>query len=524
MGAVYAARQLPLDWPVALKTIDAKSEDAPKERSRFEQEARAIASLRHPSVVELKDFGVLDDGTQFLVMELLRGVELSHVIASAAPMPERRVLHIVEQILEVLAEAHALGIIHRDLKPSNIFLEPIPGKTDFVKVFDFGIAKLGPGADTASATTQTGRPVGTPKYMSPEQCRATGVTPSTDLYSLGLIAFEMLTGSAPFERASAAAYYIAHAVETPAPLIVDGQPMTGPLAELVGKCLAKNPAERPSSAQAALDFLRTSPGSPHVPGPGGQGQVVGSGDVERATTAFANEVAPAGFITRPQAGLEDVPPAHRAVRRWATIALAGAALAVGVVATLRATASPEPSISSVATETRRESDAGVALAAVDPVTRSVGRADDGEPPAEVAVVPTTSPPSSTSRDVDASSASSPDVGGPVVHELDAVMDTSAPAKSYSVTVVVKPAAGSVKVGDQVLGPGNAVVTWREGEAAPRVLVQLAGHISKQVTLGPDDDGTTKSVSLVRAPRPSQREPTASPPPRYRPGESGIEMF
>ncbi len=258
MGAVYRAHQHSMDRDVALKVLRrdmAHSEDAVK---RFFREARAVSKLASPHTIVVHDFGQTEEGLLYIAMDLLRGRSLAQVLrALERPMEPAKAVRIAEQILESLAEAHQVGIIHRDLKPDNVFILEGTGRNEFVKVLDFGIAKLTGADGTGSHLTGTGLAFGTPTYMSPEQAQAKGLDPRTDLYSLGVILFEMLAGRPPFEG------------ETPLDVMmkkVQGQPPSvfhvNPdvrvpvrLERLLASLLAKDKDARPSSAEMVTRLL-----------------------------------------------------------------------------------------------------------------------------------------------------------------------------------------------------------------------------------------------------------------------------
>ena len=169
MGTVYRGVQLSVDRPVAIKLISQSISGSPEHVQRFRREAEAMSKLEHPSIVRLYDFGLTDDGLLYLVMELLRGRELSHELITHGAMVPERALRLCLRILNALRRPHELGIIHRDLKPQNIFLTDIDGDPDFVKIMDFGLARL---HDNDAQLTRAGEVMGTPAYMAPEQRRA----------------------------------------------------------------------------------------------------------------------------------------------------------------------------------------------------------------------------------------------------------------------------------------------------------------------------------------------------------------
>jgi serine/threonine protein kinase len=201
MGTVYRARHLLMDRPVAVKVLHPRFVDNEAARSRFQLEARAAVMLHHANAVSVTDFGQTPDGNVYLVMELLEGRTLRDTIAKEAPLETARATSIMLQTSAAVAAAHNAGIIHRDLKPSNILVTQSANAPAIVKVLDFGIAKLAADqfdSEDATAVTLPGTPIGTPRYMAPEQYEGRELTAAADVYSLGVILYEMLTGMAPF--------------------------------------------------------------------------------------------------------------------------------------------------------------------------------------------------------------------------------------------------------------------------------------------------------------------------------------
>jgi serine/threonine protein kinase len=195
MGVVYKARQTSIDRTLALKMLNPQMAQDPTWVQRFYNEAKACSRLQHPNTIRMYDFGQTSDGRLFMTMEFLDGISLRAAI-DQGPMSGERVAKIIIQCCASLAEAHSLGIIHRDIKPDNVFLLTHAGAADYVKLLDFSVAKLLQEGDRMH--TQAGMVFGTPQYMSPEQGRGLPLDARSDLYALGILAFEMLTGNVPF--------------------------------------------------------------------------------------------------------------------------------------------------------------------------------------------------------------------------------------------------------------------------------------------------------------------------------------
>ena len=250
MGTVYHATHLLIERPVAVKVLNPRliADEAAKER--FRREARAAGRLQHSNAVAVTDFGETREGVVYLVMELLEGRPLREVLARDAPLDAARAVSLMLQISAAVEAAHQAGIIHRDLKPGNIFLVLRPDSPYIVKVLDFGIAKIAADEEgnLIDTLTGTGVMVGTPRYMSPEQCDGATLTPASDVYSLGVILYEMLTGQTPFSGVSPLALALAHSSESPRPpreLVANISPA---LEAVVLHALEKAPEARPSDA------------------------------------------------------------------------------------------------------------------------------------------------------------------------------------------------------------------------------------------------------------------------------------
>jgi serine/threonine protein kinase len=217
MGRVYLAEQTNLGKQIALKVLhNAMLGDAALAK-RFYREAKSASMLAHPNILQIIDFGD-DGGLLFIAMELLSGRDLYRVIKTEWPFSLERIGHIGGQILGALDEAHAKGVVHRDLKPENVMLLDVRGESDFVKVCDFGIAKVASERDgEGSAITMAGMVCGTPEYMSPEQARGDSLDGRSDLYAAAIILYQMVAGDVPFRAESALGVITKHLTEPPVP-------------------------------------------------------------------------------------------------------------------------------------------------------------------------------------------------------------------------------------------------------------------------------------------------------------------
>jgi eukaryotic-like serine/threonine-protein kinase len=253
MGEVYRARDLELDRDVAVKVLPADATGSTERLHRFAQEAKLSSGLSHPNVAHVYEIGE-ENGIHFIAMELVQGETLRRRLASA-PLPPAEALGIAEEIASALAAAHEAGIVHRDIKPENVMVRP----DGYVKVLDFGLAKLrefrGDDATTALKTTP-GVTVGTLQYMAPEQLAGRDLDHRADLYSLGVVLYEMLGGRRPFDADEAPAMITAILTKEPGPITNASEPLTAEIGELVFRALAKEPDDRHATAREMLGAIR----------------------------------------------------------------------------------------------------------------------------------------------------------------------------------------------------------------------------------------------------------------------------
>jgi serine/threonine-protein kinase len=265
MGSVYRVTRLLIGDEVAMKILHSERVADPHVGERFRREAQAAARLKHPNAVSIYDFGITGDGLQYLVMELLEGLSLRQIIKHEGPLPPSVTAEITTQVCAALDEAHRRHIVHRDIKPDNIIINStISGLR--VKVLDFGIAKLRD--DVASHLTQTGSVMGTPHYMSPEQCLGEELDSRADIYSMGIVLYEMLCGRVPFNSPVSTAVVVQHVNQPPQSLRTINPGISAQVEAVVFHALEKRRDARPATAGALAQELTAAVHSTSVPAPG----------------------------------------------------------------------------------------------------------------------------------------------------------------------------------------------------------------------------------------------------------------
>lgn len=241
MGLVYRVTHTRLNKALAMKVLRRENTRDEEVLARFRREAESASAIGHQHIVDISDFGMLSDGSTYFVMECLEGMDLIDAMDLAQRMPEERAVHIGIQVCRALGAAHQAGIIHRDLKPENVFLTRRDGVEDFVKVLDFGIAKV---ANGPKRLTRAGEVLGTPHYMSPEQCEGDDVDHRTDIYSLGVLLYEMTTGHVPHDADTMMGILTKHIYDDPIPPRVRAPQLTEQLERVIMRCLEKKPEQR----------------------------------------------------------------------------------------------------------------------------------------------------------------------------------------------------------------------------------------------------------------------------------------
>ncbi|HWU90903.1 MAG TPA: serine/threonine-protein kinase, partial [Kofleriaceae bacterium] len=343
MGAVYLARHATLGRLAAVKVLLPEFSNNREIVARFFNEARAATAIRHPGIIEVYDFGFLDEQQAYIIMEYLEGESLGTRLRRG-PLAIPAVLSTTRGIARALHAAHEKAIVHRDLKPDNIFLVPdedVRGG-ERVKLLDFGIAKLSPNANE-TGQTRTGMVIGTPTYMAPEQCRGDSIDLRADLYALGCVIYEMLGGQPPFVANNSADILAHHLYFQPQPVSVLRPDVPPPIEQLVMSLLAKDPAERPAGAHVVVrivDALSTGVGV--VQASAASGASTPSlhrhpSSVPVAGTAPAPLAGVAGVPTTLSGAASSVDAGPRRSRRGRVIGLSALVTVIAVVVAVAAT-------------------------------------------------------------------------------------------------------------------------------------------------------------------------------------------
>lgn len=256
MGMVFLADQPAMARKAAIKILRPEIASA-EQMERFQREAQTLSNIDHPHIIKVYNFGTLEEGELYIAMEFVQGREMDKVLEDEGRMPWERAVSIIVQAADALVEAHSKGIVHRDLKPENIMLCERRDTTDYVKVMDFGIAKvLENSQELTSSATVAGIIHGTPMYMSPEQARGESVDARSDIYSLGIVLYAMLTCELPIKSNTLVGYIIAHQSDPPAPLSTHGVVVPKALEAIILKMLEKKVEDRYQSMQEVLNDLR----------------------------------------------------------------------------------------------------------------------------------------------------------------------------------------------------------------------------------------------------------------------------
>jgi serine/threonine-protein kinase len=267
MGYVYLAEQVTIHKQVAVKVLSTTYASNPEHKERFLREAKAASKVAHDNVIEVIDFGATPNGSVFIAMELLHGEELSELVAREAPLSWVRAKKIILQVCRAIHAAHEQDILHRDIKPENCFRIKRGANRDFIKVLDFGLAKAVGREAPQQAITQTGAVFGTAEYMSPEQARAKSVDARSDVYAVGVMLYELMTGRVPFEAESFMEVLAAQISDPPRPPreVAPQAEISPELEALILKALAKDPDERFGSMRRLAEAVAAVPVASSVP-------------------------------------------------------------------------------------------------------------------------------------------------------------------------------------------------------------------------------------------------------------------
>lgn len=466
-GSVYRAVHPLIGKTAAIKVLARRFSSDREMESRFVAEARAVNQIKHKNIIDIFSFGRLADGRLFFVMELLEGVTLDHYLAQFGRMSVQEAIPILLGVARALDAAHAAGIVHRDLKPENVFLAHDEDQGHIAKLLDFGIAKLFRDP-SREHQTRTGVPMGTPQYMSPEQCRGHNVDHRTDVYSFGVLAYRMLTGRLPFSAETAMDVMMMHVQNAPPPASERAPGLPSELDAPLGHMLKKAPEERPASVLAALEelgeaarraghdvqipqarslaprsvdtALASAPTLPILVTPLSESKVASGDTLARATTASVGE------------------PASLAPHRKRSLALVALVLiACGILV-----------VAFVARRSSTPADAAVASA---PATTAVSTAREPAPPPEPAPASSVGP------------APSP-------------VSSAKPVAEIALLVESQPADVEVYLGDQKLGVAPGPLRLPRGTASVKLVLRADGYAPREVALTPSANRTL-SVKLKK---------------------------
>jgi serine/threonine-protein kinase len=495
-GTVYEAEHPLLKRKAAVKVLHANPSVDSIAVQRFIEEARSASQIRHRHIVDIFSFGTLPNGQYFYVMDLLEGAPLDVYLKSHGKFAVELALPLLRPVANAIDALHSAAIVHRDLKPGNIFLAWESSGEVVPKLLDFGLVKL---LSNPVVHTASGVPLGTPYYMSPEQCRGEKVDARADVYSFGVICYELLTGQVPFSGDSATAVLVAHVLQEPPRMSATCPELSGELDDVVLRMLSKDPAARPGSAGAALQELERAARTagvtigdslPSLPRPVPERAALAHSDTEPAESGMRGTRTDAEHV--PARGL------------WLALAVA-AVLVIAAVARFRANdAAPAPAAVS-GTAQNGQAPASAAVAAPASSTTLAGAAAHASPAAALSPA-TPSGAAANALPPTAASLAAP-VGAPAQAASGAALPppSAAAPRQVSLTLRGAPAGAVVKLGDQPLGEAPGPISLPYGDQPLQLSVAAPGFGPKLITVTPDAPRTI-TLPSDKAMRPPKHEP------------------
>jgi serine/threonine-protein kinase len=477
-GCVYRAVHPLIGKTAAIKVLNRQYSSSPQMVSRFIAEARAVNQIRHRNIIDIFSFGSLEDGRQYYVMELLEGMPCDRYIEQRGRLSPEDAIPILRGIARALDAAHATGIAHRDLKPENIYLVFDDDGGVFPKLLDFGIAKLLGDAGMSSHKTRTGAPMGTPHYMSPEQCRGKNIDHRTDIYSFGILTHATLTGQVPFDGDDVMDILFKQ-INEKAPRMSSVCPdLPAALDAPVLQMLEKDPAARPASLTAAVDALAKAASE------AGYAVQVSSGRNVRSSGGGGGPTPPGGAVT----AAPKITPAQAALGQAKTIAHDEGRTVLAAEAPLSAPPRKRTTVIAAAAAALLAAVGGGVIA----LQPAAGPAEQGD---------------STTPGPEAPRPTSPATAVATAMHRPADVAPAAPAPPAEVAIVVKttPPGAEVFSGTEKLGLAPGPFRLKRGDAILKLTVKKAGYKPEDITVTPSADGEV-TVSLNKAPAPRPRAP------------------
>lgn len=500
-GTVYRARQPLIGKEVAIKLLSREYSSNPQMVSRFIEEARAVNQIRHRNIIDIFSFGTHTDKRQYFVMEFLEGMPFDRYLADRGRLTPEEAIPVLRQIAKALDAAHAAGIAHRDLKPENVFLSFDDDGRPFPKLLDFGIAKLLGGSRRSGHKTATGQPIGTPYYMSPEQCLGSGVDHRADIYSFGVMCHEVLAGKLPFYADETMNVLVMQMSKEPPTMssICPALPpaMDGPVLHM----LAKEPGHRPESVQGGLEALAAAAKEAGF-------------DVDVATVRRGGASTPGQLTSPVVTGGDKLTPTEQALMASAqTVADATSQPRVTSSATPSGAAVSAADIEAMAPTQRAPGTggrgklvgvavAGLALAAAVTVLALRG-GQETEPAAA----------STASAEPMASVTATPEPSATVTATAVATVTAAADVGPRQVPILIDstPPVVTVFLGEEELGKSTEPILVDQGDEPIELRFTAPDYLPKTIEITPDVKQRIEA-RLVRVPRPKAGpRPTAKPP-------------